>query len=849
MRKLKFATVASLTAPILLASTAASAQTAPQNDPAAPPGSAPAAPGPQPLRSEDGIEDIVVTATRQATNLQATPVAVTAITADALEKRGVTSVGDLTSLVPNAQFRKSQGVYGSGVSAFIRGVGQLDSSLAVEPAVAFYLDDVYYPLLLGSNFDLLDIDRIEVLRGPQGTLFGRNSLAGAVNIVSKQPSTREFSGNIQVTVGEYSRREVRAGLNLPFGKDVAITLSALTRKRVGYQRILDFTCEMNRRGTPALAGSLPYSNYALQGAKDCTVGHLGGEDVQAYRGSILVRPTNDIQLTVTGDYIRDRSENAADSIVGIFPRSVTANTVSQGNLFGVAYDERFLTGSPYTTYASYREPVGAGTVIAGNTFYNGFKVNGTSVRGGTVFDPHNDVTNWGISGKISWSISDRIDFLTVVSHRELDSVQTYDDDGSPLALTQRYNRNTESYWTVESRISGKFDWIDWVAGAFYFDAKGRQRGIFVSPASALLRTFNSTFDPTSKAVFANATIHPFGEKLGINGGVRYSDDRKLVHFSNLVDTTPNAAQDTLFDVVPQQKRVDWKGGVNYQFNRNALVYASAASGNSLPTFNSRALQKTQIYQLDGNDDIAYELGAKLDLFNRRLRLNVAAFYTDFRNRPTTITGSEALLDPSGNPVAGNRTLIPLPGGPPGSTTCGAVLPSNTGVQCLGRSYPLNQPATVRGFEAEYTIAPVTGLLINGSVGWSKLKAADISARAVNKRQNTPFWTANAGVQYSIPVARLDGSITPRLDWTYESSQVVSVTSTAFNNLLSARSVFNLRVSYDNEPHAFSVAVGATNLFDKLYYYNAFDAAGLGSPYQNAQPAPPRQWYLTVSKRF
>ena len=182
------------------------------------------------------ISEIVVTATRMETNLQDTPIAITAVTADALEERGITGVGELTSLVPNAQFRRTQGAFGPGVSASIRGVGQADTSLAVEPAVAFYLDDVYYPLLLGSNFDLLDIDRIEVLRGPQGTLFGRNSLAGAVNIVSRQPSTTEFSSQAQVTFGAYDRRELRAGVNLPLSDEVALSLSGLSKKRTGYQR-------------------------------------------------------------------------------------------------------------------------------------------------------------------------------------------------------------------------------------------------------------------------------------------------------------------------------------------------------------------------------------------------------------------------------------------------------------------------------------------------------------------------------------------------------------------------------------------------------------------------------------
>ncbi len=831
MRKLKFASMVSLAVPLMLSAAPGWAQE-----------SAP--------EQEGGINDIVVTATRQATNLQDTPLAITAVTSDALEERSITSVSDLTSVVPNAQFRRSQGVYGPGVSASIRGVGQADTGLAVEPAVAFYLDDVYYPLLLGSNFDLLEIDRIEVLRGPQGTLFGRNSLAGAVNVVSKQPSTAEVSGHFQVTAGGYDRREIRAGVNLPLGDSVAVMLSGLSKKRTGYQKVLDFTCEMHRQGTPALAGSLPYSNPEIRNGDNCTIGHRGGEDVQAYRAAMLFEPLSNLRITLAADYIKDESENTADSIVDIVPASVSANAKALANYFGVAYDGRFVTGNPYTTYGNYNDPVAAGTIIPGSTYYNGFKINGVPVRGGVSFDPHFNVENWGVSGKISWDIADNINLLTVVSHREVDSLQTYDDDGSPLNLVSRSNRNTESYWTAEARLSGHSELIDWVGGVFYFTAEGRQTGVFLSASGGLSRFFDHSFDPTSKAVFGNATVRPFGEKLAITGGLRYSDDKKVVNYANLVDTTPNRAQDTIFEVTPKQKRVDWKAGLSYQATPDALIYASAASGNSLPSFNARAQQITQIYQIDGNENIAYELGSKLDLFDRRVRLNVAAFYTDFTNRPTSISGSEAQLDANGNPVAGNRTLVPLPGGPPGSTICSPVLlPSNTGVLCAGRTYPINQPATVRGFEAEYTINPVDGLVLNGSVGWSKLKAKDISARAVNRRQNNPFWTANAGIQYTLPLEALAGTITPRLDWTYESSQIISGNSTKFNYLGDARSVFNARLTYENEEYDFSIAGGVTNLFDKAYYVNVFDSQGLGAPYQQAQPAAPRQWYVTVSKAF
>ncbi len=179
---------------------------------------------------------------------------------------------------------------------------------------------------------------------------------------------------------------------------------------------------------------------------------------------MLWKATENLRITVSGDYTHDTSENAADSIVSILGNVVTPNAKSAAAYFGVAYDSRFVTGDPYTTYATYNDPITAGTVIPGNTFYNGYQVNGTSVRGGSRFEPFTDLTNWGVSAKVSWDITPGINFLTVISRRDLDSTQTYDDDGSPLNLVQRLNTNTESYWTVESRLSGKSPFIDWVGG-------------------------------------------------------------------------------------------------------------------------------------------------------------------------------------------------------------------------------------------------------------------------------------------------------------------------------------------------------------------------------------------------
>jgi len=808
-------------------------------------------------KAKQGIGEIVVTATRQATNLQDTPIAVTAVTAQALEARGITDIGDLTSVVPNAQFRRVQGAFGPGVSAYIRGIGSTDTGLGAENPVAFYVDDVYYPILLGANFDLLDIDHIEVLRGPQGTLFGRNTLAGAINIVARQPKLHDTSAYAEVTVGSFNRLDMRAGFNLPLGNTAALLVSALSKKQTGYQKELDFTCEMNRRGTPQLAGSFPVTS-PLQGSfqnnsGSCTIGHYGGTDVRGGRGSLLWEPTSDMKFTVTGDYIRDLSENPADSIVDIDPTRANANMRSQAAYFGLTIDDRFMTGDPYSTYVTYTDRIPACTVIPGNTYYNGSKspTTGECTRGGYVIPNHNDFTNWGVSGKFNWDLGSNIDLSAVVAHRKTDETHTFDTDGTPLVVEHVINHLIQSYNHAEVHLSGKSDLIDWVAGLFYFHATGEQFAALIQPSSGLQRSLHTFYTPTSKAVFANATIRPFGEKFGIVLGGRYADDKKIVNFSNVSDLSPLVTNsDIVFTVVPKQKKFSWKAGLNWQPDNNFLFYGSVSTGYTLPGYNPRPLQTTQVAQFDGNEDIAYELGAKMDMFDRRLRLNLAGFYTDFNNRPTGIGGAEALLNDQGQPQAGNQQLVPLPGGPAGSTQCGTTLvPAGTGIVCLGRTYYVNEPAKIRGFESELTAEPIDGLLINGSLGWSKLTAPDISARKVNRRQSNPFWTGSAGIQYTLEDPSIEGSITPRIDMTYESNQIVSGTSTKYNSLMPGKALFNGRLTYANHPYDFSVAVGVTNLFNKFYYVNVFDYQPLGYPQTDAQPAQPREWYLTVSKHF
>lgn len=806
----------------------------------------------------NGIQDIVVTATRRPTNQQATPIAITAVTALQLQERGLKSTADLSAVVPNATFRRAPGGFGPGVTAFIRGIGQADTSLGSEPAVAYYVDDVYYPLLLGSNFDLLDLDHIEVLRGPQGTLFGRNALAGAVNIVSKQPSLSETSGYAQMTLGAYNRTDFRAGFNVPLSSTLALQVGAVSKKRKGYQKVLDFRCEMIRQGTPALAGTLPFSGALNTPASnftpsDCTIGHQGGEDAQAVKGTVLFKPTDNVRLTVTADYTKDNSENPADQLLAVTGPG-SANLQSEAAKFGVVYDNRFVTGNPYATYATYSDPVGSGVVIPGNTFYNGVGPQ----RGGATFSPLTHLEQWGVAGKLIVGLTDNIDLTTIVGYRSLKEEHSFDIDASPLVLEHTQLHIGEHYTNAEMRLTGKSSLIDWVAGAFFFKGSGVTHATTYSPQSGFYKIQNIFYKPLSKALFANVTVKPL-TGLNITLGGRYSDDKKGVDYSNVLDTnygTTSHVGDTIFQITPHAKRFDWKVGADYHFTDQIMVYASAATGARLPGYNTRPQQPTQVQSFDGDETLAYELGVKADLFDRRLRLNGTAFYTDYKKRYTNVAGAEANLL-TGGPIAGNQTVIPLPAAGASGTSCrpyvatdGPVnLANGVGVTCIPRTFYVNNPGKVKGFEIEAEIAPFSGLLINASVGYAKFKSPDLNipTRANNRLPAIPEINANAGIQYTAQVPALAGTITPRLDWAYTGTIFPSGARNTYNQ--PAYSVFNTRVTYYNSEHDFTLSVGATNLFKKLYYQNFFIYQDIGFPNNNGQPGAPRQWFLEIGKKF
>ncbi|MCG8442765.1 MAG: TonB-dependent receptor plug domain-containing protein, partial [Caulobacterales bacterium] len=171
---------------------------------------------------ERGLERIIVTSQKRAEDVQDVPISILAVSAAQLEERGTQDISEITSFAPNIQFKTTGAVSGSSAAAAItiRGVGQTDWSLSTEPGVGIYVDGVYVARSVGGVIDALDLERIELLRGPQGTLFGRNTIGGAISLITRQPSD-EFESFAEVTAGNRERLDVRGAVNVPLGDRAA----------------------------------------------------------------------------------------------------------------------------------------------------------------------------------------------------------------------------------------------------------------------------------------------------------------------------------------------------------------------------------------------------------------------------------------------------------------------------------------------------------------------------------------------------------------------------------------------------------------------------------------------------
>lgn len=719
------------------------------------------------------LEEVVVTAQFRTENLQDTPIAITAVTADMLEARGLTNIAEVGSSAPNVTLRVANAAFGKSTQAYIRGVGQGDMNFAYEPGVGMYVDDVYHSTVFGSVFDLLDLERVEVLRGPQGTLFGKNSIGGAVRMVAKKPEG-DGSGYFDLTYGSYNRLDFRGGVDFALSDNLFARVSGVSKSREGYMDQLDFVC-----AHPDLAGSLP--SYMRSLDEGCKIGTFGGESVQGGRVALRYVGIDRLDANLAVDYLNDGSELQANKLIYVDP---TAPSVARWNEnvnipnFGIPFDERFLTDSLYTTYATLSDPVRR-----------------------TSFPNRSGVESWGASLKLEYELTDALAVTSITAYRAYEGEFSYDQDGSPFAMQTPMSLLKHRQFSQELRATGLAfgDRLDYTVGAFYFEGNSYYGGLIQQNLAGLEFNQNDNYETENKSIFAHG-VYQITPELNAVVGLRYTDESKIMYFDHPPFLTIPDPSEAAYS------RTDWRVGLDYKLSRDVMVYTQVATGFRSGGFNPRPFTAAQLVSFGPEELTSYELGAKTELFDRTLRLNVALFYSDYQDR----IRNEQSVDADGLPFA---------------------RPMNVG------------EATVEGIEVEIEARPIDGLLLTAMYGFAEVDYDELEGR---QNPGLPEHTMSASAQYEFLFSK--GQLTPRIDWTYQSEVFYDIENTSIGRE-GATSLLNARLTWDTADGDWSVAFAVTNLTDKEYYVNRFPKLALGQGTVEGQPGRPREWSVSVKRRF
>ncbi|NML07458.1 TonB-dependent receptor [Sphingomonas sp. G-3-2-10] len=769
-----------------------------------------------PAQDEEVNDDIVVTAQFREQRVQDTPLAITAIDADLLESRGQLSVVDVAAQAPNVTLRPATATFGPSIQAFIRGVGQYDSSYAFEPGVGLYVDDVYYPTLTGSIVDLVDLDRIEVLRGPQGTLSGQNSIGGSIKIYSKKPDG-QGGGFVQATYGRFNRVEVRGAMDFALVPDkLFVRLTGTGVSKDGYVTRYDYACTHPGTTVPSFQNAV----------SDCKLGTQGGKSYAAARAALRWVPSDRLEINVIGDYTNDSSEAAPSTLLFVGNQAGVPgvpNNTSAYQIGGVALGN--ATGSPFITYSPYgnyaQDTYTNSPYVNYATYVNPAPRDGTAPY--TVAD-RNAINGWGVSGTIDYELADNLSIKSITAYRSYVTRYIF-DEGSPVdtALIDNYNRLEQV--SQEVRISGKIaDAVNFTVGGFYFqyDATARQRVDI--PSLQFIQ--DDKISQSTRAVFANAewAIVP---GLDVVGGIRYTSASKTVTYGrrgipgSIFGGLPDPRIRALDGVVGEHKSDNWdfRGALQYRWSPEVMTYAQVSTGFKIGGVNPRAFFPQQALPFGPEKLTAYEIGVKTDLFDRRVRFNLSGFYNKYRDILIVVSS------------------CPLPGVP--AAPC--ALPVNAG------------RATVQGLEAETTVKLAKGLTFDGSVAYLDFDYTSLSAAAIASGVTpsmrgpfTPEWQYSAGVQYEAEFGS-GGTLTPRLDVAHVGSFYQQASNAALNEV-PGRTLLNASITWRSPSRDWSVALHITNVTDELYYNSVFDNRGSNSTVTGF-PGTPREWAVTVKRTF
>jgi iron complex outermembrane receptor protein len=625
-----------------------------------------------PASAQSVLEEIIVTAQKREENLQDVGIAISAFSGEQLRAFSITESYDLANFTPGVHI--SGNIAGQNTQYSIRGVTQNDFNDIIESPNAVYLDEGYIAIAQAQTFAVFDIDRVEVLKGPQGTLFGRNATGGLVQFISNKPSFDAVEGYVDATYGYFDspahaqQGRLEAAVGGPFSDTVAGRLAVYYNKHDGY-----------------LKNNYPYAAFgagSIVGGSDSpgpgAGADMGDDDTKAVRGTLSFKPSDKTFINLSGNYAKsDMATGPYQSkpTIGVFdgvggvgelinvidvsPTENRAGIAADGSDFGSDQGNTGNFGPPY------------GRPVPGGDFFGYIDPDGEdfTTSGDFAFKDQSRTENWGVNLKVTHDISDNLTFTSITDYKDYWKLLMIDVDSAPVNQLVNYAGVDATSLTQEFRLNGSNDVSTWVVGVFYLNIDTDSDNGLKAPANSLPALFGqplllfpggtdigvqATLETKSYSVFGQAEWN-VAENLTLITGLRYIQEKKdykmrqgfFVNHGNYVINVGDPYVDIRRDFMGLDSyyRADtsdplWAGKVqlNWTPDDSMLVYVGANRGVKAASFNAPLPGGLPLPDsfLPYKEEIlySYEAGFKKTLPDGRTRISLDAFYYDYKDYQT-----------------------------------------------------------------------------------------------------------------------------------------------------------------------------------------------------------------------
>ena len=739
-------------------------------------------------QAAQGLEEVIVTARKVEENLQETPIAITAFSGSALEDRQIFATDMLDQVVPNLQFANNAPLAGNNSSSqiFIRGIGQTDPTSTVDPGVGLYIDDVYIGNAVGGTMALRDIANVQVLRGPQGTLFGRNTIGGAILMTTTDPGD-EFGGKVRIGTGTDSLMDGFIALDAPISNTLKTRFSFGIRKQDGYVERTDGT-------------------------------DLGDSDTFTGMTKWAWTPSDRTRVVFAGDYTKSDENGsplvfAAITETATFPRVASLDAGCPGLTDG-AVPPPGLPDQP------------AVPMIQDDRCANDLQARGPFRNNGTL-PLESTLENWGASLNVAFDLTDALQLKSISAYRDIRWTGARDADNTPLTILHTFYDVQGDQFSQELQLTYQTQALTGVFGLYYFEQTSDDIATIElnpPPPGVQRDSDNNKVDNDSWAVFTQWTYN-VTDKLAITGGGRYTEDDKGSFPDQFDYSNPAVKQvpvqwyrDTFNSFTPS-------ASIAYRWTEDVMTYVSYAEGFKGGGWNSHfnavltPEQQAALQEFDQEEAETIEIGAKFDL-GGTVRLNLAAFTSDYTDMQVTYRG-------------------PAPAGV-------APFLTNAGKASIDGAEAELTWAPTQLWRIEASLGYLDATI--DSLDNIPLAVLPPGLLEGNKLPFAPEWQGHVGLAYTAHVGSL--AIQPRVDASYQAQTFFDAANTREIAQLDDVTTVNAQVQLSSDGGGpWRVTVGVNNATDELYPIAGNSSLTTGSGYAEIAYARPREWFANFQYEF